>query len=189
MHHKQGTSFYGKGLDCKWYKVVNPRIKASQVSWDASKEQSPTACLTMLEQGATVSPSPVTVGGRVIDPISMASKEWKNENTDKRLNDNSDFFEGLTFEDKPSNHQGNQLHPRCVNYLSCPIAHTKHDVLFGQGGDTNFHPGNVCFCEKAKELMPKYLNARKTTRDKCLMVLLKAVLCYLCLTADCDGQT
>ncbi len=112
----KGHLFLEKGPGGKWYKVVNLRIKANQIFWDSfmniEREQSPTAYQTMFEQGPTVSPSPVTVGGWNINPIGMASKEWKNENTDDRLNNNSDFFKGLTFKEEPSNHQENQLHPR-----------------------------------------------------------------------------
>jgi hypothetical protein len=129
----------------------------------------------MLDQRATVIPSPLTVGGRVIDPIRMASKEWKNEITDDRLNNNSDFFEGLTFKEEPSNHQQNPLHPTRKIDPSCPIAHTKHDVLFGRVGDTNFHPGNVRFREKAKELLPKYLKCSKDDKTQVSLELMQSV--------------
>jgi hypothetical protein len=162
----EGHLFLEKGPGGKWYKVVTPRKKASQAFRDSladfKKETS--------AQRSTVSLSPVTVEGRDIDPISMASEEWNND-----VNNNSDFFEGLIFVDEPSNYQRNPRHPRRVIDLSCPIEHTKHDVLFGRGGDTNFHPGNVRFREKARELLPKYLQCSKDDKMQVSVELMESV--------------
>ena len=162
----EGHLFLEKGPGGKWYKVVTPRKKASQAFRDALADIKK----EMSEQRSSVSLSPVTVGGRDIDPISMASEEWNND-----VNNNSDFFEGLIFVDEPSNYQRNPYHPRRVIDLSCPIEHTKHDVLFGRGGDTNFHPGNVRFREEARELLPKYLQCSKDDKTQVSVELVESV--------------
>jgi hypothetical protein len=162
----EGHLFLEKGPGGKWYKVVGdtPRKKASQAFRDSLADKNKKE---MSEQRSTVSLSPVTVGGRDIDPISMASEEWNND-----VNINPDFFE---FVDEPSNYQRNPHHPRRVIDLSCPIEHTKHDVLFGRGGDINFHPGNVRFREKARDLLPKYLKCSKDDKTQVSVELMESV--------------
>jgi hypothetical protein len=46
--------------------------------------------------------------------------------------------------------------PRRTIDESCAIEPTENDVLFGRGGHTNLHPGNIRFREKARELRSWY---------------------------------
>jgi len=53
---------------------------------------------------------------------------------------------------------------------------TDDDVLFGRGGYTNSHPGNIRFREKALELRPVYERSSKEEKFKISQILLDSIM-------------
>jgi len=53
---------------------------------------------------------------------------------------------------------------------------TDDDILFGRGGYTNSHPGNIRFREKALELRPVYERSSKEEKFKISQILLDSIM-------------
>jgi hypothetical protein len=66
--------FLKKGQDGHWYRVLNPRKKASQVFRDAAPSPS-SANQAKSEVREVASPRSVSVGWQDIDPINVTSEE------------------------------------------------------------------------------------------------------------------
>ncbi|KAL3764044.1 hypothetical protein ACHAW5_003993 [Stephanodiscus triporus] len=62
-----------------------------------------------------------------------------------------------------------------VPLVSLPVEPFDDDVLFGRGGFTNTHPGNITFREKALELRPWYEQSDKKERFEISKVLLESI--------------
>ncbi|KAL7461939.1 hypothetical protein ACHAXS_002348 [Conticribra weissflogii] len=59
--------------------------------------------------------------------------------------------------------------------VSRPCEPTEHDVLFGRGGYTNTHPGNIKFREEALKLRPWYESSSKEEKYRISDLLVESV--------------
>jgi hypothetical protein len=111
--------------------IVTGSIEVNVVGWIASKEK--------------------------IDLNTLTQKNYHEECTiNKNTKPMSTIDESRAIKPNEEGTINKKRKPRRTIDESCAIEPTDDDVLFGRGGHTNLHPGNIRFREKARELRKWY---------------------------------
>jgi hypothetical protein len=164
----KGHNFLGEEGG-KWYRVLNPRKKASQAFRPPKNTNQ-----ARLDVRGPASPTSVAVGRQDIDPISIASEEYKNEDTFDHQS--SEFLDETTLIDEPAYYQPNPLNCRRVIDLSRPIeSYDDDDVLFGKGEKIKQHLGNIRLRQEAEKLFERYDSCSKQQKKIVAVELIDAV--------------
>jgi hypothetical protein len=154
----KGHRFLGEE-DGKWYRVIDPRRKASQAF---RPKRSPNQATAPVER-------------EDLDPISMRSEAYKNENPfDHRV---TEFLGETTIFDEPADCQPLSIDGTgLVIDLSRPIdMYGDNDVLFGKDDKIKNHPGNVRFRQKAEELLERYNRCSKENNKVVALELVHSI--------------
>ncbi|KAL3816875.1 hypothetical protein ACHAXA_006951 [Cyclostephanos tholiformis] len=141
----QGHHFLKEGPDRKWYRVLNPRIKASQLlREDPDKTK---AIRKDSDDRSTTSPSSVTEGWQDIDSC-MENGTPGTPTTG---------------------------HGVIYIAMSNPVEPSENDVLCGRGDFTKTHPGNIHFREKVMELLQRYHHCSMEEKFKLSVEVIESV--------------